>query len=338
MKFTAVVGNPPYQIQKGGTKNFDVWQHFVFFAAEISDNAAIIHPGRWVIPKKHMVKVRDQIIDSGLKRFDFYPDATKLFPAVTIDGGVCITIFQKNFRGKISYSIESKPYGYYHKTEQFFSNPFEKEILDKLKPLLNEGKTMRDRIVGNIGSLGGSEFGYSKNKHKDKLQKSSEKLSQPVKIWANNGSGKGTRFGWFYIDKTVLNKIPHEILSTRKVMLDKKGHAIAGKSGNIFNNNPKIVEKNTIASGDVLFVLPEKDDDYHLDLIRSLFMTKTARFLMSITQKDLYVRGFDNIPDYILYIDELDGKLFTDEWLYEKYKFTDELKLHIESSVSSKKE
>jgi superfamily II DNA or RNA helicase len=338
MKFTAVVGNPPYQEQKGGTKNIDIWQYFVFFANQISDNVATIHPGRWVIPKKQMAKVRDEIIDSGLKMFDYYPDATKLFPSVSIDGGVSITVFQKNYKGGVKYLIEGKPYGYYDKNKRFFSNVFEEEILNIFNSMLATNKTILGRVVGNIGSLGGGEFGYSKTEHINKLQKSPKGLSKPIKIWANSGSGKGTRFSWHFIDEEILNDIPKNIISTRKVMLDKKGHSIVGGSGNIFNNLPVIVDKKVIASGDVLFILPENDNEHDLNLIKSLFMTKTTRFLMSITQKDLYVRGFDNIPDYTLFIKDLNGKLFSDEWFYKQYKFSDKLIKHIESSVTIKNE
>lgn len=163
-------------------------------------------------------------------------------------------------------------------------------------------------------------------------------MFNPIKIWANSGSGKGTRFSWHFIDKDILNNIPKNILSTRKVMIDKKGHSISGRSGNIFNNNPTIVDSKVIASGDVLFILPEHDEDYDLKLIKSLFMTKTARFLMSIKQKDLYVRGFDNIPDYTLFIPKLNGELFSDKWFYKYFKFSDKLIQHIESSVSAKNE
>lgn len=336
MKFTAVVGNPPYQEQKGGTKNIDIWQYFVFFANKISDNVSVVHPGRWVVPKKQMANIRDEIINSGLKMFDYYPDTLKLFPAVSIDGGISITIFKKGYTGEIRYSIEGRSYGIYKKNEVFFSNPFEKEILEIFSSLLIDNKTMQDRVVGNIGSLGGGEFGYSKTKHISNLKKSPEKLINPIKIWANSGTGKGSRFSWHFIDIKVLNNIPEKILSTRKVMLDKKGHAISGKSGNIFNNNPIIVDKDVIASGDVLFILPDQDKEYDLKLIKSLFMTKTIRFLMSITQKDLYVRGFNNIPDYTLFIKKLNGELFSDEWFYENYKFSDELKKHIESSITTK--
>lgn len=51
MKFDAVVGNPPYQEGKGGTKNVDIWQNFVFCGVKLSNLVTFIHPGRWVVPK-----------------------------------------------------------------------------------------------------------------------------------------------------------------------------------------------------------------------------------------------------------------------------------------------
>lgn len=41
--------------------------------------------------------------------------------------------------------------------------------------------------------------------------------------------GKVQDLSWHFIDKKILNNIPEKIVSTRKVMIDKKGHAISGK-------------------------------------------------------------------------------------------------------------
>lgn len=336
MKFDAVVGNPPYQEGKGGTKNVDIWQNFVFCGVKLSNLVTFIHPGRWVVPKKQMKPIHDQIVTSGLMFFDYYPDATKVFPTVAIDGGVTITLFDKNYHGKIKYYNNSKYMGIYDDSTKFLTDIFEEEIFSKLTPTMFGGKTMMNRVYGNIGSLGGGEYGYKKLEHMGKLQNSPNGLSEPIKVWANNGFGKGARFGWFYIEKSQLNNIPEKVLKSRKVMIDKKGHAITSGKGNIINNKPEIVDKNVIASGDVLFVFPEHDNDYELALIKSLFLTKTARFLMSITQKDLYVRGFENIPDYTYFMNDLNGQMFTDSFFYKNYNFSESLIAHIENSVSNK--
>jgi hypothetical protein len=336
MKFNAVVGNPPYQISKGGTKNIDIWQHFVFTATKISEHSSLIHPGRWLVPKKQMKPIHDNILNSGLISFDYYPNSSQIFKGVEIDGGLTITQFRENYNGKITYIREGNTIGEYKIGEKFLSNEYEEEIFKLLNPSLFGGKNMSSRIIGNIGSLGGGEFGYKKSKHLEFLKESEDGMKNPLRIWANKGYGKGERFSWHFIDSASLDSIPKNLLLTRKVMIDKKGHAITSGKGNVMNNKPQIVDILSIASGDVLFVMPENDLDYDLKLIRSLFLTKTARFLMTITQKDLYVRGFENIPDYTYFIPLLDGKLFSDKFFYDNFNFSEGLIEHIEKNITPK--
>lgn len=82
-------------------------------------------------------------------------------------------------------------------------------------------------------------------------------------------------------------------------------------------------------------VFPENDTDRDLQLLQSLFITKTARYLMTITQKGIGVCGFENIPDYT----ELEkllpaDQLFTDQWFYNTFQFSENLIKEIESTIS----
>ena len=65
-------------------------------------------------------------------------------------------------------------------------------------------------------------------------------------------------------------------------------------------------------------------------------MTKTVRFLMSITQKDLYVRGFENVPDYICFDDLPADELFTDDYFFKKFNISKECQKHINTCISDK--
>ena len=338
MKFDYVIGNPPYQITKGGTKNVDIWPDFVRESNKISNNVCLIHPARWIIPKKQMQATHNMIMESGLKSFNYFPDASKVFYDVLIDGGVSITCFKNGYEGDIKYYNNGEDFGTFKDGEKFISNKFEAEAYRKIFTYFENVLTIEHRIIGNIGSLGGGEYGYSKTKHIDYLSSTNENMEEPLLVWANNGFGKGARFDWHYIDKKKLSNVPEKVLSSRKVLIDKKGHSISTGRGNIINNIPKIVDALAIASGDVLFVFPENENDYELELIKSMFMTKTVRFLMSITQKDLYVRGFENVPDYTMFMPLLDGKLFTDEWFYKTFNFSNDLVKWIDTHVSPKKE
>ena len=338
MKFTAIVGNPPYQETKGGTKNVDIWPLFIGESTKIAKTACLVHPGRWVVPKKHMANVRRNLIDSGLKYFDYYANSRDIFPNISIDGGITISLYEKNYKDNIEYANNGIKQGLYSDVEIFFSNQFEKEVYDKIHEKISSDKTMLDRVLGDIGRLQGDEFGFSKKDQVTLLKEESTDMKNPIKVWANSGFGKASRYSWHFIELDDLadRKFLAPILKTRKVMLDKKGHAITFGRGNIVNSLPKIVGKNVTASGDVYFIIPENDCDYDLSLIKSLFMTKTARFLMSIKQKDLCVRGFEMIPDYTLFKEMLNGETFTDSFFYREFNFSDELKQYIEDMITEK--
>ena len=337
MKFDYCIGNPPYQETRGGTKNIDVWDGFIYAANDICKVTCMIHPGRWVNPKKQMIATKEKIIKTGLKDFKYYQNSVDVFGRdIKVDGGISITMFERGYTGTIMYSSENGAKKEYKKDGVFLSDEYYTEAYNKVN-VQNIGN-IAHRIIGNIGSLGGSEFGYHKHTQIDKLTDDKDSLVKPIKIWANMSFGKGTRFDWHYIDKCELNNIPEGLFSSRKVMLDKKGNALSYGRGNVINNIPQIVDAESTASGDVLFVFPENDTDYELQLIKSYFMTRTVRFLMSITQKDLCVRGFENVPDYTFFIDKLNGELFTDDFLYKYFNFSEELIAHIEKCVSEKKE
>ena len=66
-------------------------------------------------------------------------------------------------------------------------------------------------------------------------------------------------------------------------------------------------------------------------------MTKTARFLMCIKQRDRCCMGFECIPDYLELAKLLpEDKLFTDEWFYKTFDFSEGLINEIETRVSPK--
>lgn len=341
MKFDVVVGNPPYQETKGNTKNIDIWPLFVKLAVSVGRDVSLIHPGRWVVPKKNMQRIRDDLMSYGLTSFVYFDKSVDIFANTSIDGGVTITNFSdtRDINTPVLYYVgRTSDSHIYNCDAVFITNQMEQEILDKLysKFGLNY-PSMLPYVRGNIGSLGSSEFGYSKQSMIGYLVDDANSIDDPIKIWANNRYGKGTRFAWHYISKSYLNLDNYAFVSKRsKVMIDKKGNSIITGKGNVINNLPVIVDAETTASGDVLFIIPHDDSRYDLELIQSMFMTKTIRFIMTILQKDLYVRGFEYVPDYRLFVDYLNGSLLTDPWLYQFLGLSDDLIAHIEAVVSPK--
>ena len=350
IEFSAIIGNPPYQVTKGGTKNVNVWQHFVKVANLCGAKwVSMIHPGRWVVPKEQMKSVRDEILDSGLNKFMLYPESNEIFDSVEIPGGITITNFKKDYKGKVDYFVRGEKQAKNYNKETKIMNNFEEEAFTKIfNDTNNYQNSMSSRVKGSVGSLNSSEFGYSREDQMKFIKDSSTGMKNPIKVWSNNGFGKGggNKYDWYYIEKDKLNTIPSEIIASRKVMFSKVGKTTEGRKGGI-NGNIMLADKKAVGTN-VFFVIPEKDDNYDLKLIQSMFCTKTVRFLMSITQKDQCVRGFENIPDYTYFMDDMkdpkynnkmfEGKLglLTDEYFYKKFNFSQELIDHIENKLGPK--
>lgn len=338
MKFDYCLGNPPYQETKGGTKNVDIWPNFVLGTSKISKNRCFVHPGKWVIPKTNSKKIQEQLLNDGLAIFEYFPQSEKVFNNVSIDGGISITIFKEGFTDKPHYIIDGIDKGIFNPTEQIFSSKFEEEAYNKV--FQNIDLNMSKYIYGLIGTLGGSDkFNYLDDESQKYLKDNSDNITEPIKVWATKTSGKGSaRYKWYWIEKEKIKNIAEYQFKTRKVMLDKKGHAISHGKGNVINNIPQICDKYTYGVN-VLWVIPKHDIDRELELIKSLFITKTARYLMCITQKSLCVMGFENIPDYLELAKLLpEDELFTDEWFYKTFNFSQELIHEIETKVSAKEE
>ena len=110
MKFDYCIGNPPYQEQKGGTKNVDIWPEFVKESTKIADKSCMIHPGRWVIPKKYMKNVQLSLLSLGMTNFNYFPNSNDVFGNVSVDGGISITLFNSDSNGDTRYTDEAQEY------------------------------------------------------------------------------------------------------------------------------------------------------------------------------------------------------------------------------------
>lgn len=99
MKFTAVVGNPPYQINTGTNFATPVYNHFFDAAVSLDpDYVSLIHPARFLFnagatPKEWNKKMLN---DPHLSVALYESDSRKIFSNVDIKGGVCVTLWNKN--------------------------------------------------------------------------------------------------------------------------------------------------------------------------------------------------------------------------------------------------
>jgi hypothetical protein len=123
MRFTAVVGNPPYQITTD--TNFATPVYHLFFEAAKSlepDYVSLIHPARFLFNAGATPKEwnKQMLNDPHLSVPLCEPDSQKIFSGVDIKGGVCITLWnKKQSNGGLGGT--------------FFAHEELKTILDKVK-------------------------------------------------------------------------------------------------------------------------------------------------------------------------------------------------------------
>ncbi|MEX0909792.1 MAG: Eco57I restriction-modification methylase domain-containing protein, partial [Candidatus Paceibacterota bacterium] len=99
MKFTAVVGNPPYQINTD--TNFATPVYHLFFEAAKSlkpDYVSLIHPARFLFNAGATPKEwnKQMLNDPHLSVPLYEPNSQKIFSGVDIKGGICVTFWSRN--------------------------------------------------------------------------------------------------------------------------------------------------------------------------------------------------------------------------------------------------
>lgn len=99
MKFTAVVGNPPYQETSDGyNRQEPIYQYFFDFAESISGKYCLISPARFLFnagltPKTWNLKMLN---NTHLKIEYYNPNSEEVFPNTDIKGGVVIIYYDAN--------------------------------------------------------------------------------------------------------------------------------------------------------------------------------------------------------------------------------------------------
>ncbi|HSX07109.1 MAG TPA: Eco57I restriction-modification methylase domain-containing protein [Candidatus Saccharimonadia bacterium] len=99
VKFTAVVGNPPYQINTGTNFAKPIYHLFIEAAKSLNpDYVSLIHPARFLFnagatPKEWNQKMLN---DPHLSIPLYAADSRKIFPSVDIKGGIAISLWNKH--------------------------------------------------------------------------------------------------------------------------------------------------------------------------------------------------------------------------------------------------
>lgn len=148
MKFSAVVGNPPYQIMDGGAgvSAKPVYNSFVEVAKDLQPlNISMIMPAKWYTDGKGLEAFRSAMLnDKRLSKLVDFTDSRDCFENVDIAGGICYFLWNKDYNGQCNFV--SKHQGETKSsmrdlaaTDDFIRHIEAVSIIDKVKNYSNVG-------------------------------------------------------------------------------------------------------------------------------------------------------------------------------------------------------
>lgn len=339
MKFGAVVGNPPYQVDDGGAQKSakPIYHHFVKISKSCNPSyMTLIIPTRWYAGGKGLDEFRAEMLDdNNIQQLDDFFHPEEVFPNTNNRGGICYFLRnssydnEDNFVKVVSHYDENNIQSVHRKMRTrnldiFIRDQKSIDILDKVLPDAMV-VTMEEYISPR------KPFGIESNIiNSSEWNNDSNTFANPIKCLA-----KGTRYG--YVD--MQNITAHqEWIENWKVFTPRANNV--GTELNDDNLNTIIGQPNSICTEAYIVIGANMElDQYSAQNLTKYFKTKFARFMHGIakashdasrtTYRFVPVQDFTNNSD----IDWSKNITEIDEQLYAKYGLSEDEISHIESMI-----
>lgn len=307
VKFTAVVGNPPYQLMNENNKmSRSIYPLFVEESIKLAERVSLVMPARWMSgedgPYKETSGFVGKMKSFGIEKFVLYPNSQDLFSGVDIKGGICYFLLNPGYEGKTKYSLVE--YGVEHEQEVSFDNKLDANIIIRYPELTSIVEKIDFRAVGanfkeSLASMktlvsSWNPYGFISDlfvKNNEKVERISE-ARQKDDDWEVIGLLKGKRVRRF---------IPHEALKKNvegamayKVLLPRANGS--GVFGEIFST-PMLGAPMLIAT-DTFLEVGQFDNAYEAESLLKYVKTKFFRAMVGVKKTAVfnYKDAFTFVP------------------------------------------
>lgn len=348
MKFTAVIGNPPYQVMNENNKmSRSIYPNFVDESVKIGKKVSLIMPARWMSgeegPYKETSGFANKMKQYGIESFVLYPNSQEVFSGVDIKGGVCYFILNPKHTGLTKYTYVE--HGNAKKTDVSFENGLDNNIIIRFPELasivnkIDYGDTDKKGMepLGSLKTLVSSwnPYGFIS----DLFVKNNEGVSR---ISEEPEADDDYKIIGLLKGKRVFRYIPHNELKKNiegamayKVLIPRANGS--GAFGETFSS-PMVGEPMLIAT-DTFLQVGQFDNEYEANSLLKYIRTKFFRAMVGVKKVAVfnYKDAFTFVPiqdfskksdiDWSKTVSEIDQQL------YKKYNLSDEEVKFIEENV-----
>ena len=332
MKFSVIVGNPPYQLMgaSGGNNDAPIFQHFCACAERLTGRyVSMIIPARWFAAgRESLLKdFRYNMLNSGFTRKLFvYADSHDIFPHVEIKGGVCYYMEDIKEKGLCDFTMvedgtRSLTTMKLNEYDILIRYPELKSIVDKVvEGIKNEKLNTVDTIISSD-----TPFGIPSNPR--------ESSKTPFNVYETSAHDHNTLL--FHIEN---NKRKQEFVSRKEVTKNSSdidfwkvfipgGYGAGEGFPHQILGMPELAPKNSVCSQSYLYAKfnTETEARHFIDYLSTKFF-RALVLARKVTQS-----APNRVYKFVPLLDLT--KKWSDNELYKKYNLTDEDIAFIESRI-----
>jgi site-specific DNA-methyltransferase (adenine-specific) len=316
MKFDVIIGNPPYQLSDGGfgRSATPIYNEFVLQAIKLNPRYLVmIIPARWFGGGKGLDEFRSIMLnDKRLRKIVDYEDSSEVFPGVSVAGGICYFLWDRDNSGQCE-------------VVNIYKDNIEVSIrdLNEFSAFIRRGKAVS--IVRKILQDMDVSMQTQVSSYKPFGLRTyvTPQITGDLVLFWQKGEGPYNR-------KDITAGL--EMIDKWKVICSRSGSEHAGNPGS--DGRRRVLARTAVLPPGAIctetyLVVGSYDSEEEAINLHMYMRTKLFRFLLS---QFMYSHGITK--DSFAYIPILDMHIsWTDEMLYKKYKLSQEEIDFIESMI-----
>jgi hypothetical protein len=319
MRFDVIVGNPPYQLDTGGSgrQAKPIYQLFVQQAKKLNPKyLSMIIPSRWFAGGMGLDDFREEMLnDRHIISYTDFANAKDCFPQNSISGGVGFFLWSRDTQSDCEFiSINGSNYDKMNRDLREFSVMVR---YNKAVSIIRKINLTEDSMSSSVSSI--SPFGLSTS-----YRGKSDVFSEAFTLYASDGIS--------YIKRDEISK-GNEYFDKYKVLVSQTGAEHAGEPGSdgkfrVLTSTMKVIGKRDVCTHSYILVGNFKTKK-EADNLLGYLQTRFTRFLLLQAMTSIHLSKntflFVPIQDF--------SESWTDEKLYKKYNLTKDEIAFIESMI-----